>query len=282
MPIHVKRYPEVGWWILISFLVAIVFVVIIDSYWPILLNIYSVFKKLAKYMKEAAYGNQNKEEELINSSNINNTNSNYSFNPPSVHNNINCQVPQIIIVKQFKETENNHILLKLWILLCIACSFVAALFISVVITTYIQQLFLIEEDVCVKLDQVFITNTLIEQSNETNRLNKADNKDKLIESANNNKAGITQRLTILGESTDSEGNFQTTVQLECNSNFTDEMGNKWKIIGPAFEECGKDVEFNYTKERYAWTDDACYTQLKWEWPYPIPMQDKKECTFAVE
>jgi hypothetical protein len=133
-PIHTKYYPEVGWWILLSFLVAVVFVIIIDSYWPILLNIYSEIKKIAKDMKEAAYGNK-KEEELINSSKFNNTNNDYSLNPPSIHNNSVNQVPQIVVVKQSKETENNHILLKLWIFLCIACSFVAALFISVVITT---------------------------------------------------------------------------------------------------------------------------------------------------
>jgi hypothetical protein len=44
--ITTRTYPQVGWWILLTILIAAVFVIIMDSYWPVLYTIYSEINRL--------------------------------------------------------------------------------------------------------------------------------------------------------------------------------------------------------------------------------------------
>jgi hypothetical protein len=44
--ITTRTYPQVGWWILLTILIAAVFVILIDSYWPMLFTIYSEINEL--------------------------------------------------------------------------------------------------------------------------------------------------------------------------------------------------------------------------------------------
>jgi multisubunit Na+/H+ antiporter MnhG subunit len=122
-----------GWSIPIAILCAIVFTIIINSYWPMLISMFRYLRKILSETMSIAKGvekiqeNQEQGVELINilsSKHPTNT-------KPSVSNDQNILLP--------KKSDNPYCL-WCWMVICIFCGFVAALFIAAVFLSLIISL----------------------------------------------------------------------------------------------------------------------------------------------
>jgi hypothetical protein len=104
--------PNLWWIVLVGLLLALLFTVILNSYWPILISIYNTLKRLINF-------------------NTNNSNNNSTT---SVHNDINNNDNNSST--QESKSSFKDKLLFVWIVVCFFCTFVAALIIAAMIITF--------------------------------------------------------------------------------------------------------------------------------------------------
>lgn len=174
------NYPELAWWWIAALIIAIVFVIIIDSYWPILISIYNKIEELAENFKSFIriyFGNPKQEIEEIES----------TISSVKVIPSRNDQIAEILEISEKKE--NKHICLIIWVIVCVLSSFVAALFIAVCGLTIIQINRRFEEEWCTKLvpkemnfpgDDIYTGGISNEEKSEINWLVKNENSGKLL------------------------------------------------------------------------------------------------------
>jgi hypothetical protein len=153
--ITTRIYPQVGWWILLTILIAAVFVVIMDSYWPMLYTIYSEINKLPVQLHSEFTKFHNELKGMIEivlraiKKNLLGRNDTTKIKEEEDLDKYK-EPPEVIKFKWKKK----HYALICWVCICILASFLAALFVSIVGLTIIQSNMIKEEEICKKLELI--------------------------------------------------------------------------------------------------------------------------------
>jgi hypothetical protein len=221
--ITVRETPGVGWYIALTIILAFVFVLIIDSYWPMLFKIYEAIEKVYTEVKLSITKREEKLKEEAMTDGLNKM--------AGIMNGEVYIIPNREKEKKEKEKEKEpekekHILLKIWVAACILASFIAALVLSTVITTYIQNLLAFEKDYCYQLQKVTYEDVVMSNSS-FRKLSNADTNCSLSElgvikylackkAEKNTVEGqrLTTKMQIISVISDEEtGEVSTTISL---------------------------------------------------------------------
>jgi hypothetical protein len=127
-------------------------------------------------------------------------------------------------------------LLIVWIVLCVSCKFMAAIFISAVGVSFID------------LYTTSKSGSICTRVNSKRRLYNQDDQN-------------MELIKILNE--DEEG---TELIMPCGTSLKDEFGNVYRLEGPYILRCDEMHEFNYIVEKKVWTTGHCFG-----WP-DVPKQ----------
>jgi hypothetical protein len=165
--ITIRQTPGLGWYILLTVILSIVFVLIIDSYWPMLFSIYEAINRVAKDLKASILKRDEQIKEEAKKEQADKIIGFFEGVPVKKPKKENEEEG-----KEVKEKEEKHILLKIWVAACIFASFIGALVLATVITTYIQNLMAFEKDYCTKLSKVQYN---LDEFENVTKLSNADN-----------------------------------------------------------------------------------------------------------
>jgi hypothetical protein len=70
-----------------------------------------------------------------------------------------------------------------------------------------------------------------------------------VSQSRNSSEASNPLLHIISVNEDEEGGVNTTISMPCNSEIGDELGNKWKLVGPYEEVCEENRTFNKVSQR---------------------------------
>jgi hypothetical protein len=234
--IIVRETPGVGRYIALTILSSLVFVLIIDSYWPMLFKIYEAIERVYSELKVAIL----KREEDIKKQAL-------KEKLDKITGIMNGEVRVIPSMEEEERksklvekdiTEEKHLFLKIWVVACIIASFIATVVLATVITTCIQNLMAFEKDYCYKLQKVSYDDISLSNSS-LRRLSNAESNCSLIElglvgyiSCMNQKKNsletiqTTTKMQIINIMKNNEtGEVYTTISLPYNSEIIDELRN---------------------------------------------------------
>jgi hypothetical protein len=221
--ITARTYPQVGWWILLTILIAAVFVIIIDSYWPMLFTIYAEINELPVRLHEEFVEFHMKLSDIF-SVIIQNIKSNLIG-----HTEIG-KIKEEEDLEKYKEPpevkkfklEKKHVALGCWVVTCILASFIAALFISLVGLTIIQSNMVKEEEICKKLELIDVNKQDLTEGNSTEIKEGKRRLGAVFELAKNlenwginvdSKGRVLPKIKILSEVEDENGNVTLLISM---------------------------------------------------------------------
>jgi hypothetical protein len=220
-------YKEVvkvpSWAVPLAILSALIFTIIINSYWPMLISMFHSLKRILAEMLgiaktvEKIQDNQEHGVELLNI---------LSTKQPSVSKSTTSSDPSSVSKKS-----DSPYCLWCWVVVCIFCGFVAALFIAAVFLSLI----------------ISLTEPVMEPQCE-----------KIERQLSNGETSTS--ISILGQ--DEEG---TTVIMPCDGIAVDEIGNEYQGDGAYKLSCDPPVTFNYVTSIRTWRADHCCTYPDWKY-----------------
>jgi hypothetical protein len=183
------------WWPILTIIAAIVFVLVIDSYWPMLWSMFKTIRGIDKKLDDK----QNKSFEL------------------TIQNPMDSVVGNPVAVMKTREEYGVNKWLIIWIFLCIIASFVAALLLAVGILTVIKQSYEPEEkQLCVEV-------TKLEDTSSRRKLKNSEDESNLIQIISQSDSSTTLSMPCDSELYDELGNIwkvEGPYELVCENETT--------------------------------------------------------------
>jgi hypothetical protein len=223
-------YKEVikipGWSIPIAILCALVFTFVINSYCPMLISMLPSLNRILKEtlgIAKAVEKIQDNQEHSVELISILSAKQSSVSKPISSSDSSSCNA---------KKSDNSYCL-WFWVIICIFCGFLAALFIAAVFLSLIISL----------IDPVLEPEKIERQL------------------SNNDSSSTAWCVSSAAASIINQDEFGTTLIMPCEGIALDEVGNEYQIDGSYKLVCNPPVAFNYVTSVVTWYTDHCCTVL---------------------
>jgi hypothetical protein len=219
--ILVKNRASIGIYVFLFILAAFAFTIVLNSYWPMLISMFNTLMRVEQNQTGKIKGTKVKIVDL--------------------------QDGTPVLGREKSGICDNKMLL-VWIVLCVSCTFVAAIFISAVGVSFID------------LYTTPKTESICTPMVSKRRLSNQEDQN-------------MELIKILSE--DEEGN--TVLIMPCGASLKDEFGNTYRLDGPYKLECGEMQEFQYIIDRQVWHAGHCcgWPGVPGDWKNPTGSTEYK-------
>jgi hypothetical protein len=243
----VEKNIEMLWMFVLVIGIAIIFTIILNAYWPILRSINSISNDILGQIQTILTILRGKIFVRVNKEFINGAiEMSQSQKKGSLKKEDKKELDDLKKQLQKEEDEREdkkksknrkEWCLCIWLIICAIATFLASILIAGGLVTIYQTTRPEEfEQICKPMNKI-----------SSKRLN-----SRLV--GNSESFGM---VSIVSETTDSENNTWSVINIPCNASIIDELNNSWQVQGPFVLSCDDWSTLNYTTKIEYWHDGKC-------------------------